>query len=133
MGAEAMGMDSVKVEWKNYKYALIYLISQLIFEETEEIGQIHWEECQEAYFFDEKGQIHVFQNEEGALCAVCFMEPPKANRVEHRYELAKLPGEGRGKQGSTSKSLKVYKYLEQDRDGQTMVAYTRLAAIEEGR
>ena len=128
-----MEMDSVGIEWKNYKYALVYLISQLVFEETRKIEQINWEECQEAYFFDEKGQIHVFQNEEGMLCAVCFTEPSEVNRVEHRYLLAKVPSEHRVQEMSTSKLLKVYEYLERDKDGQTVVAYTRLVSIDEGR
>lgn len=113
-------IDTVKIKWKNYKYALIYMISELIFNETQKIEQINWEECQEAYFFDDTGQIHMFENEEGTLSAVCFTEPPKANRVEHLYQLAK-----------TNKLLKVYEYLKHDEDGQIIIEYTRLVSIDE--
>lgn len=120
MSIDTVEMDNVKTGWRNYKYALVYMISELIFKETKEIGQIKWEECQEAYFFDAAGQIHVFQNEEGTLSASCFTEPFEAKRVEHRYRLAKIP-----------KVLKVYEYLEQDEDGQIVVTYTRLVSIDE--
>ena len=120
MSIDTVAMAQVKTEWGNYKYALIYMISELIFQETKEIGQINWDECQEAYFFDTAGQMHVFQSEEGTLNASRFTEASEANRVEHRYQLAK-----------TSKVLKVYEYLEQDEDGQTVVTYTRLVSIDE--
>lgn len=127
MVVDTIKADIVKNKWKSYKYALIYMVSELIFRETQKIEQINWEECQEAYFFDETGQIHVFQNEEGTLSAVCFTEPSEANIVKYRYQIAHQFVEGK-----TPQLLKVHEYLEQDTDGQVVVAYTRLVSIEEG-
>ena len=126
MKVDRIEMDFVENQWKSYQYALLYMISELIFRKTREIERIDWEECQEAYFFDETGQIHVFPKEEGTLGAVRFTEPSKANIVEHRYPLA-----NRFAEGKTPQLLKTREYLEQDTDGQVVVAYTRLVSIEE--
>ena len=43
-----------------YQYALLYMISEVILNKTELLGEINWEECTEARFFSEDKELHFF-------------------------------------------------------------------------
>ena len=54
---------------KDYKYALVYMISDIYLCEVEQLPVIDWEECLEAYFFSKTKMLHVFEYD-GRLKAV---------------------------------------------------------------
>ena len=49
-----------------YQYALLYMISEVILNKTELLGEINWEECTEARFFSEDKELHFFDVERRA-------------------------------------------------------------------
>ncbi|MDO4340915.1 MAG: hypothetical protein Q4C91_23010 [Eubacteriales bacterium] len=106
----------------DYRYALLYMISEVVLTETDMLAEINWEECKEAYFFDSKGQLHIFEEEEEEKFAAIEFLPDKLNFVEHKYSLA-------AKFGGIGKAVIVREYLDIDEDGQTYVAYTALYDI----
>lgn len=115
-------LEEAKTKVPDYQYALIYEMSSMTLDRVEMLGEISWTELQEAFFFDENGQMHLFAGEDG-LEAVVFTEPEGANAVTKEYPLA-------GKFGRMGTKVKEREYLENDDDGQVYVAYTRLVSVE---
>lgn len=108
-----------------YTYALIYEISDIVLTEVEKLAEIDWENCKEAYFFDRKGQIHLYEDEEnGEMMAVEFI-PHDCNHVERKHALA-----GKYAKATGSKYVIIKEYLGTDEDGQTCVVYTALCDLE---
>ncbi len=100
---------------------LAYEMSKVVFG-REKFSEINWEECTEAYFFDESKQVHMFLSEDGWK-AIVFEEKDQLSYVDKTNEiLSKFKGEG--------KDIVRREYLAFDEDGQTYVAYTRLVAIQ---
>lgn len=107
---------------KNYKYALVYMISQLKLSKTEDLGEIDWEECLEARFFSEDKELHIF-DVEGEKKAVEVCDEGQEDVVEKRYQL-----DNQFKNLGTV--VVVQEYLSYDEDGQIKVELTRLKGIE---
>ena len=114
-------LDEAKSQFAHLKFALIYEISNVILERLENITEINWDECIEAYFFDNDTQIHIFDTEDG-LQAVCFRESSDAESIDKEYDLS-------GRYQNIGKRIKKREYLDYDDDGQVYVSYTRLIDI----
>lgn len=104
-----------------YQYALVYMMSGIIFCKAADFKEPDWDECLEARFFDENKEIHIYE-EDGKWCAVkaagtidgdCLM---KKYRLQDHYF-----GQG--------KYLCVCEHLGYDEDGQAAVMLTRLTGI----
>lgn len=107
---------------QDYEFAVIYEISKMHFDKVESISEIKWDEMQEAYFFNEAGQLHMFRDED-TICATVFTEDEDITHVDRLYEISngfKVLG----------KEIKERTYLEFDEDGQAYVAYTRLVSVQ---
>lgn len=104
----------------NYKYALIYYISDINLLKSDSISEIYWDQLVEAYFFDENGQIH-FYSDGDELRAAVFNE--SGDYIEKMVPLQK-------KYGELGKYLIVREYLKQDEDGQTYLANKVLSGIK---
>ena len=119
---QKIDIDEVKALIQQYEYALVYEISQMVFDKIESISQINWNEIQEAYFFNKNSQIHVYQNE-NEMQATIYNETEDVKFVDRCYELA-------GKFHGIGDSIIEREYLEYDDDGQTYVAYARLVTVK---
>ena len=103
-----------------YKYALLYYASETVLQRTDYISEINWEDLQEAYFFDESGQMHISDNGR-EMQAVEFV-PGDAPYVEKKYNLVK-------RHEHIGKKVVIREYLDADDDGQCFVAYTALYGV----
>lgn len=117
-----ISIDDAKNKLTEYKYALVYGISSVLFDTTESISEINWDECKEAYFFDEKGQLHIYESDDG-LCAVQFCEPEEVKYIDKKYVTA-------GKYKKIAGKIIRREYIDFDEDGQMFIAYTRLVSAE---
>lgn len=120
-----LSWEEAKSKVMTYDYALIYYMSSMIFAPITDIVDMNEEECLEAYFFNEKGQLHIYRNED-ELTAREFTEEENLTVVEKKYGLANV-FKGIGS------AVIVREYLESDDDGQMYVAYKRLSAIAHGK
>lgn len=115
--------EEAKNRIQDYDYALIYEISEMLFDKVEKISEIYWDEVQEAYFFNEKSQMHIYLSDE-VLEAIVYNETNEdVTFVDRRYELA-------GKFSNIGREVKERNYLEFDDDGQAFVAYSRLVSVK---
>lgn len=117
-----IAFEEAKNSIQDYEYALIYEISEMLFDKVESISEICWNQVQEAYFFNENSQIHFYLSDD-ELKAVVYNDTGDETFVDRRYELA-------GKFNSIGKEVKERTYLEFDDDGQAFVAYSRLVSIK---
>jgi hypothetical protein len=106
---------------KDYTYALLYMISQRILCKTEELPMIDWEECQEARFFSEEKELHIFEDEEG-MRAIIVYDTDQEDIMVKEYELDNMFV-------SLGKTVLVQEYLAYDDSGQVSVELTRLKGI----
>jgi hypothetical protein len=113
--AEAQG------EIAKYDYALIYLMSERLLLPVSALPEIAWDECMDARFFSDDGELHIFE-EDGQLKAVQVSDAGEEDTVVQKYELAK-------RFSNLGKTLLVQEYLEADEDGQMQVKLTRLKGI----
>lgn len=107
---------------KEYEYALVYLLSEVILCKAERLKSFPIEECTEARFFSDNRELHIFGTEEG-MHAVEVSDDGAEDVVVKRYELAP-------KFSSVGSRLVVQEYLEYDEDGQAVIALTRLKGVE---
>ena len=115
--------EEAKNRIQDYDYALIYEISEMLFDKVEKISEIYWDEVQEAYFFNEKSQMHIYLSDD-VLEAIVYNETDEdVIFVDRRYELA-------GKFSTIGREVKERNYLEFDDDGQAFVAYSRLVSVK---
>ena len=121
-----------QLEWEeayslitNYEYALVYMMSNVYLCKTQDLPTIDWEECLEARFFSEEGELHIY-GEDGVLRAVKVMEDEETekNSIIKKYWI----NQGRFK--GVGKYLIVQEYLDYDEDGQAVITLTRLRGIE---
>lgn len=119
---KSISLEEVKSHISQMKYALIYQISEVIFDRIEQIVEINWEECLEGYFFDENTQIHVYSTEDG-LQAVFFAEPEDVEYIDKDYKLS-------NKYRNVGEKIRKREYFDYDEDGQVYVAYTRLFDVK---
>lgn len=123
-----LSFEEAKEKAEQYPYGLVYLFSEILLGETGIIkDKICWEDCMEARFFSEEGEIHIFDYN-GERKAVCVEDKAKEDNFEgvfeKNYELA-----GKFKQ-TGYQFFKVKEYLGCDEDGQAVVLLTRLAGLE---
>lgn len=109
----------------DYEYCLIYKISEVILDRTARVSEIDWKEVQEAWFFGEQGQLHIYRDDE-LLSAVLIddAELSDAHTLEKAYRLMDKFRKGTGKEMLVAKE-----YMDFDKDGQAYVAYTRLLRL----
>lgn len=105
-----------------YDYALLYMLSGIILCRTEDLPPVNWEECQEARFFSEDRELHIFEGEDGMREA--FVQDTEGDNILIReYELDS------GRFHKVGKTVLVQEYLAYDGDGQVFVERTRLRGI----
>ena len=105
-----------------YQYALLYMISEVILNKTELLGEINWEECTEARFFSEDKELHFF-DVDGKKQAVAVSDEDGKDELVKEYELA-------GKFRTIGSSVFVKEYIGYVEDGQANVVLTRLQGIK---
>lgn len=106
----------------DYQYALLYMISErIILCNAGSLPEINWKECQEARFFSEDRELHIFEGEEG-MQAVEVFDTDGEDIVVKEYELD-------NRFRTAGKTVLVKEYLDYDSDGQVFVALTRLKGI----
>jgi len=116
-----IGLAEARAQSTSYSYALLYMISGVKLCRAEGIGQIDWEECQEARFFSEGRELHVFEGEDG-MKAVEVTDADGNGVIIKEFLLD-------NRFSSVGSSVLVQEYLEYDEDGQAYVANTRLKGI----
>ena len=115
-------IESVLLGFKEYEYALLYNMSNLILDKTECIEELDFSECLEAYLFSSDRMLHIFE-EDGSLKAVELADQDLEN-VNFKYYVLHPRFHKLGKK------LIIQEYLDYDEDGQMFVALTRLKGIE---
>ncbi len=119
---ERVDADKALRDIEKYRYALLYMISEIVFCRVEDIGEQDWKECLEARFFDEEKELHIYE-EDGVLCAMKVVGALDEDCLIKKYELA-------DRYCDLGRALCVCEHLRYDEDGQVSVALTRLAGIE---
>ena len=134
--------DHALTQITEYSYALLYMMSDILFCKTKDLPQTDWSECLEARFFDQEKELHLFE-EDGRLKAVriteavdrqamqeeeaagdVFVTFESCDRLIKKYQL-------QDRYQKLGQTLCVCEYLSYDEDGQAYVSLTRLAGIEE--
>lgn len=123
MMIKKLTMEEALESISNYEHGLLYRISSVDIVSVAEMGALDTSDFQEAYFFDEKKQLHIYQADEG-LAAVMITDEEGCD--EHTllkiYPIT-------GKHNEKAKKVTVKEYLDFDEDGQVYVAYTRLVKL----
>ena len=119
---EKIEMPAVFCFIHDFDYALLYWISSVEMVKAGELGAIDWEECQEARFFSEDKELHVF-DANGEKRAVLVKDDGDDDRNVRKYEIA-------SRFSRYGRILKVVEYLSYDKDGQMKIALTRLSGVE---
>lgn len=110
-----------------YKYALIYLMSEVYLGENNR-NDLPVDEILEARFFDESGELHIY-NEENCWYRSEIRDDEEENTEIHK-EIYPVSGEIFHEQEENGPiRLEVWKYLNYDEDGQIYVERTRCAGI----
>lgn len=110
-----------------YKYALIYLMSEVYLGENNR-NDLPVDEILEARFFDESGELHIY-NEEDCWYRSEIRDDEEENTEIHK-EIYPVSGEIFHEQEENGPiRLEVWKYLNYDEDGQIYVERTRCAGI----
>lgn len=115
--------DSYKEKISEYKYALVYMISEMILCPVKELTEPDWTECQEARFFSDTGEMHIFEGENG-MEAVEVLDTDTDNILVKTYKI-------NAKFSNVGERILVQEYLTYDEDGQADVALTRLKGIQQ--
>ena len=113
--------DAYKEKMADYEYALVYMISEMILCPVKELPELDLEECKEARFFSDTGEMHLFEGEDG-MEAVEVGDTDAENILVKAYKL-------NTKFSKAGKCILVQEYLIYDEDGQADVALTRLKGI----
>ena len=110
-----------------YKYALIYLMSEVYLGENNR-SDLPFDEILEARFFDESGELHIY-NEEDCWYRSEIRDDEEENTEIHK-EIYPVSGEIFHEQEENGPiRLEVWKYLNYEEDGQIYVERTRCAGI----
>lgn len=109
---------------EDYEYCLIYMISEMILNQTVRVSEINWEEVKEAWFFGKQGQLHIYRyNDILSAALLDDADLTDAHTLEKTYRLAgKFKAAGFGQ-------VIVKEYIDFDEDGQSYAAYTRLCCL----
>lgn len=123
MNTKKITFEDAKREAAEYSYILAYEFSRVLLGRTNETS-VSWDECQEAYLFDEGAEVHIYRDGDMLHAVKCSAETDEDVFVDRVYELA-------GQFSSIGRRVRVREYLVPDEDGQVTVEYTRLVAIEQ--
>ncbi len=108
-----------------YPYVIAHMYSDILCGDGVH-EKINWDELVELRAFDEKGELHVYE-QNGGLKAVEILETgdSREDTVVRRYAV-------RGAVSNSARPcyLAVKEYLEADEDGQAVVVYTRPFRLE---
>lgn len=123
---EAIEAKETEKEY-TYKYALIYLMSEVYLGENNR-SDLPFDEILEARFFDESGELHIYNEED------CWYRSEIRDDGEENTEIYKeiypVSGEIFHEQEENGPiRLEVWKYLNYDEDGQIYVERTSCAGI----
>lgn len=119
--AERIEVDTALAHISEYRYALVYQISGILFCGTGELHGFDLGECLEARFFDADKELHIYE-EDGNWCAVKISGTEDDDCLIKRYELQE-------RYFGAAKYLRVCEHLTYDEDGQASVVLTRLTGI----
>lgn len=123
-----ISLEEAKQRAEQYSYGLVYLFDEILLGKTEKIKhQICWEDCMEARFFSEQGELHIFDYN-GEKKAVCVEENAEADSNKSVFEKS-YPLAGKFQKDGYH-TFQVKEYLGCDEDGQVTVLLTRLAGLE---
>lgn len=114
--------EDARMQIQDCEFALIYMISELIFTRVEILSEINWRECVEARFFSEDKELHFFHID-GEWKIVQVSDKDEKDTIIKKYELA-------NKFRNLGKNVLVKEYIAYDKDGQANVTLTRLMGIE---
>lgn len=118
---EKVDLNDAHQKIGEYTYGLLFMISERILCRTKELPAIDWEECQEARFFSDEKELHIFEGEEG-MQAVEVFDTGEEDILVKEYELDRYFKD-------IGNTVLVQEYLEYDEDGQVYVGLTRLKGI----
>ena len=116
----AINMEEAKEKCRGYANAIIYLFDGILVSKGS-FPSFAWENCLEARFFDEKGELRIW-------------------RDGREFQAAEVSGEGEGliekidlqeRYTKTGKRLVIKKCIDYDRDGQAYVRSTLLLGLED--
>ena len=122
MRIEEIKNDDIKGMTGNYDYVLINEYSKFSFGRTEDVS-LNWDQCSEAYLFNEKEQIHVFLEDNDLKAVKVTEDASDVHYLDRNYEVS-------GRFNSICKEVTVREYLNPDEDGQAVVTYTRLVSTK---
>ena len=115
-------LNIIKEKALKYRYALIYMLSEVKLLANSINLIIDWDEILEARFFDQSGELHIFKYD-NSLKAIEILEgDSKEDAISIEYELA-------DKYKAIGIGLEVKQYIDYDEDGQAYVELTRLNEI----
>lgn len=123
---EKIEADKALEDFADYQYALIYMMSEIIFCKTADLDAPDWGECLEARFFDENKELHIYE-EDGKLRAVKIDGSVDSDCLTKKYKIRSCYF---GQTEKERKYLCVCEHLDYDEDGQAFVILTRLTGIE---
>lgn len=124
----SLSFEEAKERAEQYTYGLVYLFSEILLGKTENIkDKICWEDCMEARFFSEQGELHIFDYN-GERRAVCVEDGTETGKFEIALDKSYPLAKEFEKIGYHS--FKVREYLEGDADGQAVIVLTRLVELE---
>jgi hypothetical protein len=117
MDFKKIAYDEAKQKISEYDYAIVHMISKLWYGKLEEID-INWDELLELRAFSDKGELRIYQGNDGKVAQCCTENDEDAdNCIILKYDV------------KGNKKLMVKEYLKPDDDGQAQVVYTRPYAI----
>lgn len=128
-----ISFDEAKKRASKYDYALLYYFSDIELHKNDHPEEFNWEECQEARFFSEQGELHVFESENGMeAIEINDKKVLKGNTDDIIISRYKISGKFLKKGGFPKNSvLVVQEYLAYDEDDcQAYTQLTRLKGIE---
>ena len=112
-------IDVAKNEYKKYSFALLYLFSEVILSEVEELKDIEWSECIEAKFFNEDEELRLWR-ESGELVAVRYSG--QGDHIDVDYPLD-------SRFSDKWNEIHIRQYLDYDDDGQAYITGTRIISL----
>ena len=122
---KTISIEEVKQTISDYEYGLVYENSAMLFGQTEELREVDWEQLQEAFFFDNNAQLHIFRDEDELKAII--IEDEEGDEYQLRTYLLNRTD---ARTSAVGKELVVKEYLEQDEDGQVYIKCTRMIDVK---
>ena len=116
MNINDITLEEAKNAVSSYDYVLAYELSRVVFDKACGV-KIHWDECTEAFFFNEVGQIHLYLDEGNLVGKKITAETDDDCYVDKQYSIS-------SKFDKVGKKIVVRDYLGFDEDGQAYVKYS---------